>query len=290
MNHRELTLLTKNKEDTIKWLQQKDFLPREMNCFSCNVIMNIIITENKCKFRCFKCRNEKSLLLNTIYYKSNLKIYYAVDLIYWWAFDMNVKNAKNEINTTCSNTVCKWYSKLRLLSFCVMKNETRKKIGGRGKIVQIDESLFSKRKYNVGREVRKIWIVGGIQYDTNEVFFVETFYRSSTHLNQIILENVELGTIIYTDKWKGYNDLNDLGYFHYTVNHKTNFVDPTSGVNTQKIEGYWSVVKRWLKKKNITNKSDLFFYFSEFCFKRKYNDNIFETIMKHARNFKFLTD
>jgi hypothetical protein len=37
--------------------------------------------------------------------------------------------------------------------------------------VQNDESLFSKRKYNIGREVRKVWIIGGICYETNEVFF-----------------------------------------------------------------------------------------------------------------------
>ncbi|KCZ73772.1 hypothetical protein H311_05268, partial [Anncaliia algerae PRA109] len=31
--------------------------------------------------------------------------------------------------------------------------------------------------------------------------------------------NVELGSIIYSDCWRGYVNLNNLGYEHYTVNH-----------------------------------------------------------------------
>jgi hypothetical protein len=64
-----------------------------------------------------------------------------------------------------------WFKKLQKLSCAILRNETARKIGGVGLHVQIDECLFSKRKYNVGREVRKMWVVGGICYETNEVFF-----------------------------------------------------------------------------------------------------------------------
>lgn len=285
MNHRKLTNLTRTTKDTFTWLLFNELLPTQFFCIPCNKQMKVINESTKNKFRCHKCKNEKSLLYKTIYYNSNLEIFKAVDLIYWWSIDMHIKNAKHEIETTNSNTVCNWYAKLRFLVMNYMRKNTRKKIGGPGKIVQIDESLFSKRKYNVGRQVKKIWIVGGIQYDSNEVFFVETFYRNAESLKNIILENVELGTIIYTDCWAGYCELNSIGYFHFTVNHKTNFVDPFSGVNTQKIEGNWSVVKRWLKKKNISNRSDLFLYFAEFCFKRVFKNNLFIEIMKCCKYY-----
>ena len=35
------------------------------------------------------------------------------------------------------------------------------KIGGQGKIVQIDETKVGKRKYNRGRMVEGHWIIGG---------------------------------------------------------------------------------------------------------------------------------
>ena len=109
-------------------------------------------------------------------------------------------------------------------------------IGGSGHFVEIDEALFSKRKYNVGRLVRKTWVVGGIDLDNGKFFFVETPLRDKASLNAIVLNHVAKGRIIITDEWKGYNDLNDLGYIRLTVNHSENFVDPITGVNTQRIE------------------------------------------------------
>ena len=43
-------------------------------------------------------------------------------------------------------------------------------IGGPGIIVQIDETLVFKRKYNRGRNIQQIWMVGGIAPETNNFF------------------------------------------------------------------------------------------------------------------------
>ena len=43
-------------------------------------------------------------------------------------------------------------------------------IGGVGHIVEIDESLFGKRKYNRGHRVHGAWVFGGVDRTTNEVF------------------------------------------------------------------------------------------------------------------------
>jgi hypothetical protein len=106
-----------------------------------------------------------------------------------------------------------------------------------------------------------MWVVGGICYETNEVFFVETLYRNQNTLNEIILNNVEIGSILATDQWAGYNRLSSLGYVHGTVNHSENFVNPDTGVNTQQIEANWSVTKRWLRMRSINNRCSLFLYF-----------------------------
>ena len=37
------------------------------------------------------------------------------------------------------------------------------KIGGEGKIVEIDESKFGKRKFHRGRRVDGVWVFGGVE-------------------------------------------------------------------------------------------------------------------------------
>ena len=81
-----------------------------------------------------------------------------------------------------------------------------------------------------------MWVVGGIDLDDGKSFFAETLFRDKESLNSIILNHVAKGTIIKTDKWKGYNDLNSLGYIHLTVDYNENFFDPILGANTQRIE------------------------------------------------------
>lgn len=43
-------------------------------------------------------------------------------------------------------------------------------------------------------------------------FYVDTLFRNQEKLNQIVLENIEPRTTIYTDEWSGYNNLNNIGF------------------------------------------------------------------------------
>ncbi|KCZ77802.1 hypothetical protein H311_01180, partial [Anncaliia algerae PRA109] len=118
-----------------------------------------------------------------------------------------------------------------------------------------------------------------------DVFFVEVINRNKETINNIILENIELGTTIVTDSWSGYVDLNKLGYFNLTINHSENFIDPLTGANTQSIENRWSVYKKKFKSRYINNPSDFSLLFAEFSFKLKFKDQSFSYFMQNLNKF-----
>ena len=148
---------------------------------------------------------------------------------------------------------------------------TSTKLGGPGKIVEIDEAKFGRRKYNVGRLIEGQWILGGVERGSKKAFYVPVQKRDAETLIECIQKWVLLGTTIITDCWKAYGSLKDLGYEHFTVNHKKNFVDPETGANTNTMERSWrdakAVVPRYGK-----NRKNYEHYLSEVQFRRMYPD------------------
>ena len=66
--------------------------------------------------------------------------------------------------------------------------------------------------------------------------------RSEATLLPIIKDWIEPGTLIVSDCWKSYHNLNKHGYSHQTVNHSKEFVNK-DGYNTNKKEGHWRLMK-----------------------------------------------
>ena len=105
-------------------------------------------------------------------------------------------------------TVGEWASRIReLISNDREKNKI--KIGGLAadgtqKIVEIDESLFFKRKYYKGRVKNGDWYVGGVERNSKKAFISLVANRNADTMVEVIAENVLPGTIIITDNWKAY--------------------------------------------------------------------------------------
>ena len=102
--------------------------------------------------------------------------------------------------------------------------------------VEIDESKFGKTKYNRGRVVKGQWVFGALCHETRESFVTTVPKCDNKTLLPITYQRIRPGSIIFSDCSKAYSKLNTLEYEHKTVNHKYNFVDPTTYAHTQNIE------------------------------------------------------
>ena len=81
------------------------------------------------------------------------------------------------------------------------------KPNGRPLIVEIDESLFTRRKYNRGRLGHNQWFIGGIERDSRNCFIVPVENRNSRTILSVLRDYVKPGSIIITDYWRRYDQL-----------------------------------------------------------------------------------
>ena len=129
--------------------------------------------------------------------------------------------------------------------------------------VEIDESLFGRKiKYNKGEpKGHRIWIFGIIHRQSNKLIIYPVNDRSADTLIPIIQRHVAPSSTIYSDSWAAYLKLNDVGYEHYSVCHKTTFKQSYKNVetgeiihcHTNKIEGAWKHCKDHFRRINGTN-------------------------------------
>ncbi|VDI57254.1 Hypothetical predicted protein [Mytilus galloprovincialis] len=166
--------------------------------------------------------------------------------IYLWSQERKVNTVVKQVDIG-EKTVIQMYQ--YLLDVCSTKLlNTPIELGGPGVVVQIDDCLFNhKSKYNRrGRLKKELWVFG--LADTSfkpAITYMELVEkRDAATLLPIIEKAVKPGTIIYSDQWKAYcNIQTELKLKHATVNHSVNFVDPETGVHTQAIESYWAKAK-----------------------------------------------
>ncbi|GFR27929.1 DDE_Tnp_IS1595 domain-containing protein [Trichonephila clavata] len=206
-----------------------------------------------------------------------MKLYFGKQ-IFW---KCNVEECNQHLDVRTGNwfeewlgiadkTVIDWNNYMREICALEMDEKERKQIGDEGLIVEIDESLFVKRKNNTGRVLPQQWVFGGICRETKETFLVTVPNRSAVTLMEKICENIKEGSIIYSDCWKGYktSELENAGFLHGTVNHKYNFVDPDTGVHTQHVERMWGSAKWRNKKQRGTARHHLDSYLIEFTWRQ----------------------
>lgn len=151
------------------------------------------------------------------------------------------------------NTVNRYYRLFRVAIYRHQVNEFEKFVGD----VEMDESYFGasrvrgyRGKLKRGRGTRK-QPVFGIFLRKGHVYTEIVPNCKKPTLQGIIRRKIDPASVVYTDGWRGYDGLVDVGYDkHYRVNHGENEFALEGDININGIESFWSFTKRRLKKFN----------------------------------------
>jgi len=294
----------------------KNLLPSSIICDLCSEPSNFEDVNRYIagRFRCQKRaaghiilqRNRKktyrefcqSAALNTFFNCSKIGLQKCILLTYCWAHDFSYRQIRNECHSISETeeerlsqeTISDWSNYLREVAVVALDSLyfQQGKIGGQGRVVEIDESKFGKRKYNRGKRVDGSWILGMIDIGTKEdpnkdgPFRLEICpdnKRTKEALLPLIRKYVYPGTIIRTDCWLAY-DFTDDDYIHETANHSLHYKDPETGVHTNNIESDWRPLKRALQG---THKKYLADHLCKYLWRRevrKKRGDFFENIIE----------
>ena len=154
-------------------------------------------------------------------------------------------------------TINHWYQYFRLAIYWNQMNEFEKFVGE----VELDESYFGRKrirgfhgKLKRGRGTIKQPVFG--VFERNGRVYTEIIPNCKRDtLQPIIKGKIDIESVLYTDGWRGYNGLVDVGYDkHFRVNHGTNAFSKGGGVHINGIESFWSFTKRRLAKFNGTKR------------------------------------
>uniref|UniRef100_A0A0L8H4U4 ISXO2-like transposase domain-containing protein n=1 Tax=Octopus bimaculoides TaxID=37653 RepID=A0A0L8H4U4_OCTBM len=134
-----------------------------------------------------------SIRKGTFLENSKLKCEQIIDILYYWAKEDLAKGISQECRLA-NVAVTDWRNFCRDIcaEYYVAQNI---KLGGPNRTVEIDESAFVRRKYNVGHRVKTQWVFGALERDTRCVL-VAVEDRSADTLLEIIQEHILPGTTI----------------------------------------------------------------------------------------------
>ncbi|KAG0439403.1 hypothetical protein DMUE_2449 [Dictyocoela muelleri] len=247
MNYLQFYTYLNRKSKVIEILQEHSFFPKTIKCTKCRRIM-VLQKTNSCKsgYRWYcrrPCRRTMSIYKNSYFELCQINI--KKFLLYLYHFYNNIDKPKNILKELNMSPNTYYFYKRKIESAIIrdyILNKTR--LRSIKKEVQVDESLFCRRKYNKGRWKKQIWVFVGIEKNTDKCFFRIVNNRSQETLLLIINHEIDKGSEIVSDLWKAYINVGKNGYGHFTVNHKKYFVDPITKRNTQKIENLWMHVKK----------------------------------------------
>ena len=269
----------------------------EPKCLVCNKPMTNVCTPTL--RRCTRCRRKRSVFKGTFFANAKIDPHTLMNFAYDWLNHATFTQLLDKYGMSPS-TVTQWISFLQQLIAADLEllPPEERMIGGTAENgtpveVQVDESKFGKRMYNVGHAVGGVWVIGGVEHGTDgrRMFAVSVENRNAQTIKALMERFVRPGTKLTTDLWKGYRPqyMADLNITHVTVNHSKNFKDPLSGACTNTIEGTWSAMRIHIPRRNRTRKC-IDGALNSFVWRRMFYQNIWTRFLHALRTVRYVAN
>lgn len=217
-------------------------------------------------YRCKKCEFKISVTAGTIFQDTRkpLRLWFrAMWYITNQKYGISALGLQKALGLSNYRTALTWMHKLRL----AMVRPMRDRIPG---IIEVDETYIGGKK--AGKRGRgaagKILVIIGAQIDGNRIGQIRVkrvSNASGKSLTGAVQQAVEPGSIVQTDGWDGYSQLDSVGYVHEIVRK-----DATVGKNLlPKCNMVASLLKRWLMGTHhgAVHISHIDYYLDEFVFR-----------------------
>ena len=207
--------------------------------------------------RCVDCKSDYNPFKDT--WLSTVKIDHVKWLVLMKLFDLGISARQSAREASISYPTalhvfdCIRYSILHRLA------DTDKQLKGE---IEADEAYFGgKRKGNRGRGAKNKTIVFGILERNGKVSVSIVDNVSAKTLLGHTIKKVRKGSIVYTDKWRGYDSLVFSGYKHLSIDHQKVFAKGKVYING--IEGFWSFAKERMAKHHGVSPGKFLLYIKE---------------------------
>jgi len=270
-----------NEEACVQFLFDHQILCNQRICPNCGVDM-IYKAERK-TWRCGirHCRKEIGYAKDSFFYRHVLSCSEILLIGYLWL--KQDKMTSVEVTTKHARpTIVTYMKRYRQLVIRTLDDDDTV-IGGPGVVVEVDESKLGKRKYHRGHRVEGVWVLGGVERTADrKMFLCSVPNRSAEVLLDAIVRHVRPGSIIYTDMWRSYTRLVELGFEHRTVNHTEGFINHEDGTHTNTIEGTWNGIKLQIAPRNRT-RADADEHLLEIIWRRKNKRRLWDALLDALR-------
>ena len=163
----------------------------EQFCPKCKIKMSLSkkasVPENYA-WRCWKCKSSYSVKHGSFFEGFKIPIIKILEVIDYWSKERKQIDMESsiQISRPVLIKICHFLRQLIVLDL----DKENLQIGGPGEIVEIDESVFNKVKYNKGKDLvhykkeKQIWIFGMKQISTGKcVFQVIIFFLAIKYIH-----------------------------------------------------------------------------------------------------------
>ena len=199
-------------------------------------------------YKCYQCRKPFTVKVGTVFEDSHVPMRHWLQAIYLMCSSKKGVSS-NQLHRTLGVTLkTAWFMSHRLRE--AMRVVGAEPMGGEGKIVEIDETIFGKQEGAPkdasfkGSNFRNIVLTLVERGASARSFHVDG--KSAAELAHVIRANVARETRIMTDEARQYKPIGHEFASHESVDHKADeYV--RGDVHTNTVEGFYSVFKRGMK-------------------------------------------